>query len=278
MSQQAPGHNAFPYNGQPITPQHSSSPTPYQNPPPDGPYDNPANLFRVYPFMTYQPTARGKPIDSRTQLMSAAMHLSPHTAVHPVPTSSNSLYPQHAGAFQQMDHPESREDWQRRYAAQAQMQHMLAQAGPSYTTQCVIIPSYTDSPADVIGMLHLMDNHLLILNSTSHIVHLGLLQWFTTLFRLTSHPMCPSPNLLPLPQWLALLLPLRNTSMASSTTAFRGISNSNSRKRTPQTAVDTPPTTRERGKCNVPLRQHLPHRCRELWHELHSRLATIRWE
>ncbi|KAK1921174.1 hypothetical protein DB88DRAFT_92041 [Papiliotrema laurentii] len=92
-------------------------------------YDDPTNLLRVYPFITYQPTAR------------AAMHFSPHTAVSQPMPSASEIYPQHAEVFQRIDQPRTAEDWAMRNTAEARVRGML-NSGNSYMT------SYNPRPPD----------------------------------------------------------------------------------------------------------------------------------
>ncbi|KAL7420405.1 Sister chromatid cohesion protein 2 [Cryptotrichosporon argae] len=97
------------------------------------PYDDPANLLRVYPIATYTPTAR------------VASHFYPNTTTYSAPSTSTQLYPQHAADFQQLDNPTSAADWQARQAAEQQIQALMRQnQNQSYMAQsCSPFPNFT---------------------------------------------------------------------------------------------------------------------------------------
>ncbi|RSH84025.1 Sister chromatid cohesion protein 2 [Saitozyma podzolica] len=93
-----------------------------------GPYSDPANLTRIYPFATYTPTAR------------VAEHISPHVVTYPTPSSSSATYPQYADYFQRIDNPRSAEDMALRQGAQQRVDQLLRDGGPGYSNPYLPAP------------------------------------------------------------------------------------------------------------------------------------------
>lgn len=63
------------------------------------------------------------------KLTSAVEHFSPHTVSYLPPTSSSTVYSQHAQAFQRIDAPQTAEDRLLREAAEARIAAALQRSG-----------------------------------------------------------------------------------------------------------------------------------------------------
>lgn len=67
--------------------------------------------------------------------MLAALHMASHTVTYPEFASSTDLYPEHAAAFQRLDHPVSAGDWEMRNTMEARVRNVMSMGGPSYSSR-----------------------------------------------------------------------------------------------------------------------------------------------